>query len=84
MKAHYPLLTRVVSKGSVAWPSRRPLISIPAAYKELGLSEPTVAKAVDHLISLKIVREVTGKRRGRMFAYVRYLDILTQGTEPIR
>jgi Fic family protein len=62
---------------------KRPLLSIPAATKELALSEPTVAKAMQHLVSLGIVREVTGKRRRRVFAYVRYLDILGEGTEPI-
>jgi Fic family protein len=62
---------------------KRPLLSIPAATKELALSEPTVAKAMQHLVGLGIVREVTGKRRRRVFAYVRYLDILSEGTEPI-
>jgi Fic family protein len=63
---------------------KRPLLSIPAATKELSLSEPTVAKAMEHLIKLSIVREVTGKRRRRVFAYVRYLDVLNRGTEPFR
>jgi len=62
---------------------KRPLLSIPAATKELSLSEPTVAKGMEHLVKLDIAREVTGKRRRRVFAYVRYLDILNQGTEPI-
>jgi hypothetical protein len=40
-------------------------------------------KAMEHLVKLGIVREVTGKRRRRIFAYVHYLGILDQGTEPI-
>jgi hypothetical protein len=39
---------------------------------------------MDHLVKLNIVRELTGKRRRRVFAYVRYLDALSQGTEPVR
>jgi Fic family protein len=62
---------------------KRPVLSIPAATKELSLSEPTVAKAMEHLVRLGIVREMTGKRRRRVFAYARYLDILNQGTEPV-
>jgi Fic family protein len=62
---------------------KRPLLSIPAATKELALSGPTVAKAMQHLVKLDIVREVTGKRRRRAFAYARYLDILSEGTEPV-
>ena len=32
---------------------------------------------------LGIVREITGRKRGRVFAYTRYLDILGEGTEPL-
>ncbi len=31
-----------------------------------------------------IAKEVTGKRRARVFGYSRYLKILSEGTEPIR
>lgn len=60
---------------------KRPLLSVPATTKELGLSKPTVAKAMEHLEKLGIVREITAKQRRRVYAYVRYLDILNQGTE---
>jgi Fic family protein len=63
---------------------KRPLLSIPAVTKELSLSEPTIAKAMEHLAKLGITREVTGKRRRRLFAYARYLDVLNRGTEPLR
>ncbi len=39
---------------------------------------------MEHLIELSIVREMTGKRRHRVFAYVRYLEVLDRGTEPFR
>lgn len=60
---------------------KRPLLSVPATSRELGLSKPTVAKAMEHLEKLGIVREITAKQRRRIYAYVRYLDILNQGTE---
>ena len=63
---------------------KRPLLSIPAATKELSLSEPTIAKAMEHLAKLGIARETTGKRRHRIFAYIHYLDALNRGTEPFR
>lgn len=60
---------------------KRPLLSVPATTKELALSKPTVAKSMEHLAKLGIVREITAKQRRRVYAYVRYLDILNQGTD---
>ena len=34
------------------------------------------------LVELGIARELTGKRRNRLFVYDRYLAILNEGTEP--
>ncbi len=62
---------------------RRPMLTIRAASKELGLSVPTVTKAFELMASAEIVRETTGKRRGRLFAYPQYLVLLDQGTEPL-
>ncbi|MEO8603510.1 MAG: Fic family protein [bacterium] len=64
---------------------QRPIHSIARLASETGLSLPTVTKALQDLAgeSIGIVREVTGKRRNRLFAYSSYLDILSQGTEPL-
>lgn len=48
-----------------------------------GLTAPTVNAALVDLERLGIVEEVTGRRRGRVFAYRRYLDILNEGTDPL-
>lgn len=61
---------------------RRPLISVPALCHASGLTPPTVAKALASLEGFGVVREVTGRRRNRVFAYDRYLAILAEGTEP--
>jgi Fic family protein len=62
---------------------QKPLLTIPAASRELGLSVPTVGSAFSHLEKLRVVREVTGKRRARLFAYSDYLAILSEGAEPL-
>lgn len=62
----------------------QPVISIPDVAQKLQLSQPTTAKAIGHLQDLGILREVTGKGRGRIFVYEDYMNILSQGTEPIR
>lgn len=49
-----------------------------------GLSAPTVNAALADLERLGVVNEITGRRRGRVFSYRAYLDILGEGTAPIR
>ncbi len=63
---------------------RSPLQSVPHMAKRLKLSQPTVQKSLDHLARLDIVREITGKRRSRLYEYSKYLRILDEGTEPLR
>jgi Fic family protein len=63
---------------------KKPLASIGALADKLNLSIPTVTVALDHLVRLGIVKEVTGKRRARVFGYSRYLKILSEGTQPIQ
>ena len=61
-----------------------PLTKIGPAARDLKLSVPTVTSALETLTKLKIAKESTGKRRDRLFAYPRYLNILSEGTEPFR
>jgi Fic family protein len=63
--------------------SRRPLLTIPRAAAELGLTQPTVATAMQHMQDLQIVNEITGRRRGRIFVYDQYVSILSEGTTPL-
>ena len=62
---------------------RRALTTIPDASRHLGLSQPTVTSAIDHLRKLGIVRETTGRRRGKVFVYGGFLDLLSEGTDPL-
>lgn len=59
----------------------RPIASLPAVCEATGLSFPAASSAMDLLAGLGIARELTGKRRNRLFAYDRYLAILSEGTE---
>ena len=61
---------------------RRPLTTIANASRSLHLSIPTTTRALAFLERLKIVREVTGQKRKRSYAYDAYLRILSQGDEP--
>ncbi|MEN8182079.1 MAG: Fic family protein [Myxococcota bacterium] len=59
----------------------RPLASVQDMCTRTGLSFPAVGSAMDLLVELGIARELTGKRRNRVFAYDRYLAMLSEGTE---
>lgn len=63
--------------------SQRPINSIRGFAEMSGVSWPTAASAVERLIGLGIAREVTGKRRDRLYAYDTYIDILREGTDPL-
>lgn len=52
-----------------------------AASSKLAL--PTVNSALEQLQQIGIVREITGRKRDRMFSYDSYVRILSEGTEPL-
>jgi Fic family protein len=56
--------------------SRRVIVTIPFAARELEISQPTVTSALLRLEAMGIVREVTGARRSRQFVYSEPLRIL--------
>jgi Fic family protein len=61
----------------------RPVTSMQDLRKRSGLSFPATAAGMALLREIGIARELTGKRRNRVFAYDAYLAILNEGTEAI-
>lgn len=59
----------------------RPIATTQAIAKRVGLSHVTVNKSLEHLRRLDIIRELTGQRRNRIFAYTQYINILNEGTD---
>ncbi len=62
---------------------RHPYATAATLMRASGLTAPTVNAALEALRARGIVAEVTGRRRGRVFAYTDYLAILAEGTEPL-
>lgn len=60
---------------------RHPITTIPHAVEALDLTAPTVRAATQALEKEQIVREITGKKRDRIYVYDRYVKILDKGTE---
>ena len=62
---------------------QNPFVTANILVERTGLTAPTVNAALSDLDRLGIVQEVTGRRRGRVFSYRRYLAILSEGTDPL-
>lgn len=62
---------------------KKPISGIREMSKDLGLTYPTVASALKKMAALRIVRELTGFRRNRVYAYAPYVKLLSEGTEPL-
>ncbi len=62
----------------------RPVDSPARIAERSGLSVPTVNSVLESLSATGMVREITGRRRGRIFSYEQHLRILSEGTEPLR
>ena len=66
----------------------RSLCPIPAAQltdiaESAKISYGAASSGVERLEKIGLVREITGKRRGRIYVYTRCLDILNEGAEPL-
>lgn len=60
-----------------------PVVGVGDLQKEFKLSHQSASNLVNQFEKIGILKEVTGKRRGRRFAYAEYLAILSEGTKPV-
>ncbi len=60
---------------------RRPITTAKTLERDTGLSYVTVNKTLTHLIRLEIVRELSGRKRNRIFSYSSYIQILNEGLD---
>lgn len=63
---------------------RTPLATPTRLGDHLSMSAPTILSALARLTDLRIVREVSGRKWSRLYAYRDYLAILNEGTEPLQ
>jgi len=59
---------------------QRPLLSISKLQEMTGLQPNTVMSSLQHLLKLRLVKEITGKKRDRVFGYSNYIKTLNEGT----
>jgi Fic family protein len=58
------------------------VIGASSVAERLELTTPPVYAAIKRLETAGILREATGRQRGKLYVYDRYLSILGEGTEP--
>ena len=60
-----------------------PQVTVSLLSKELDMSAPAIRKALNLMVELEILHEISGKERDKIYIYRRYLKILEEGLEPI-
>ena len=61
---------------------RLPQVTVLLLAKELNMTQPTARSALNHLMSIGIVEEASGKQRDKVYIYRNYLNILEDGAKP--
>ncbi len=59
---------------------RRLVLTVPRAAAELAISAPTVSRVLKDMEGRGMVREITGKKKNRIYLYQRFLDLLEDST----
>lgn len=59
----------------------RPIAKAGWLAEKTAISPATVNKCLTHLKDLDIIRELTGRKRDRIFSYTRYIEIMNYGLE---
>ncbi len=60
-----------------------PMVTLPSATRLLGINKVTAQRAIRTLEEAKVLREITGKARDRVYAYRKYLAVLSEDTEAL-
>lgn len=55
------------------------MTTVPEAAKMLGITAPTARAALNHLVELEIIKEVSGRERRKLYVYQALIDVLEAG-----
>ncbi len=59
---------------------RDPILTAAALMKRHNSTKPKINRALQHLLELGTIKEISGKQRNRKYAYTKYLQILVRDT----
>ena len=69
--------TRLVQQALL----EHPICNAGSLVSKTGLTAATVNKCLGHLERIEIVRELTARKRNRIFSYYQYVEIMNKGTD---
>jgi len=61
---------------------RLPQVTVALLASELNITTPTARSALNNMVALGILEEISGKKRDKIYIYRNYLDILEDGAQP--
>ncbi len=73
---------RFSCEQALEYMKRLPQVTVPFLAKELKMTAPTARSALNHMKSMGILEEISGKKRDKTYIYRKYLDILEDGANP--
>jgi Fic family protein len=59
-----------------------PQVTVLFLASELGMAAPTARSSLNRLVQIGILKEISGKKRDKIYVYQNYLKILEEGAEP--
>jgi Fic family protein len=59
----------------------QPIVTVASVMRALDTTKPTAGRAIEALKAAGVLVETTGRRRDRSYAYRKYLDLLSAGTD---
>jgi Fic family protein len=58
----------------------KPHVSVQEVAEHFDLAFQTATVLITHFEKINILKEITGKKRGRRYSYWQYLELLSEGT----
>lgn len=75
---------RFSCEQTLGYLKKLPQTTVKCLTSELGMTAPTARASLNHMITLGILEEISGKQRDKVYVYRNYLNILEHGAKPFK
>lgn len=74
---------RFSCEQTLEYMKRLPQVTVPLIANELSMTAPTARNALNRMVEIGIIDEISHKKRDKVYIYRQYLEILEYGAEPL-